>query len=599
MLSSIRNRILFTCVAIVVGALVLAGALNYQVMRTSNDASIRASLASVAGGHLAGIDDWIASKTQMIVSAGTAAFAADPVSTFAAVQAAGGFTNVYAGYADKTAKFSQAVGIPPDFDPTGRPWYLQAARAGHPVVTPPYVDVGSGKLVVAFAAPLRESGQVRGVVSGDVTMDSVVANVKAIHPTPASFGFLVDSQGSIIAHPDDKLTLKPLSALAPGLAVAELLKADAPMEVAVGGHAKLMVARPVQGTDWALVVALDKAEATAGMRELLRTSAGVILVVALVAALIVGAVTSRAFRGLSMVRNAMDDIGTGSGDLTKRLPVDGRDEVAQIAGSFNAFADKLTAVLLRVRGGSDAVHGATAEISAGNADLSQRTEQQAAALEETASSMEELTSIVRQNADNARQASALADSASAVAAQGGDAISRVIDTMGGINESSRKIADIIGVIEGIAFQTNILALNAAVEAARAGEHGRGFAVVASEVRGLAQRSASAAKEIKALIDESVQRVGGGSELVDQAGRTMADIVAAVRRVTDIMGEIAAASDEQSRGIEQVNQAVVQMDGMTQQNAALVEQAAAAAASLEGQARALNEAMSTFRLPGGA
>ncbi|XHO03721.1 Methyl-accepting chemotaxis protein II [Ralstonia syzygii] len=318
-------------------------------------------------------------------------------------------------------------------------------------------------------------------------------------------------------------------------------------------------------------------------------------VVALVAAAIVGAMTSRAFRRLSMIRDAMDDIGSGSGDLTKRLPADGQDEVAQIARSFNAFADKLTAVLQQIRLGSDSVRSAAQEIAAGNADLSQRTEQQASSLEETASSMEELTSIVKQNADNARQASTLAVNASDIAVKGGEVVGRVVETMAGINDSSKKIADIIGVIEGIAFQTNILALNAAVEAARAGEQGRGFAVVASEVRSLAQRSAGAAKEIKALIHDSVERVSNGTALVDQAGVTMGEIVEAVKRVTDIMGEISSASEEQSSGIEQVNQAVNQMDEVTQQNAALVEQAAAAAESLEEQARNLNDAVGSFRL----
>ncbi|WP_426400742.1 methyl-accepting chemotaxis protein [Ralstonia sp. R-29] len=255
---------------------------------------------------------------------------------------------------------------------------------------------------------------------------------------------------------------------------------------------------------------------------------------------------------------------------------------------------QLTGTISNIKSSADSIASATKQIAAGNADLSQRTEEQASSLEETASSMEELTSIVKQNADNARQASQLAGSASDIAVKGGQVVGRVVETMAGINASSKKIADIIGVIEGIAFQTNILALNAAVEAARAGEQGRGFAVVAGEVRSLAQRSATAAKEIKELIGDSVGRVRNGSALVAEAGEVIGEVVTAVKRVTDIMGEISAASDEQSSGIEQVNQAVNQMDEVTQQNAALVEQAAAAALSLEEQAQLLRNAVAAFR-----
>ncbi|MEC5406546.1 methyl-accepting chemotaxis protein [Paraburkholderia sp. MPAMCS5] len=249
----------------------------------------------------------------------------------------------------------------------------------------------------------------------------------------------------------------------------------------------------------------------------------------------------------------------------------------------------------QIKSSADSIAGATQQIAAGNTDLSQRTEEQAASLQETASSVEELTSIVKHNADNARQASTLAGNASDIAIKGGEVVGRVVETMDGIKTSSNRIGDILGVIEGIAFQTNILALNAAVEAARAGELGRGFAVVAGEVRILAQRSAAAAKEIKELIGESVGRVNDGSVLVEEAGTVIEDVVVAVKRVADIMGEISAASEEQSSGIEQINLAVTQMDHVTQQNAALVEQAAAAALSLQEQARSLNEAVSVFKL----
>jgi methyl-accepting chemotaxis protein-1 (serine sensor receptor) len=287
--------------------------------------------------------------------------------------------------------------------------------------------------------------------------------------------------------------------------------------------------------------------------------------------------------------------GVAEGDLTRQLDVRGNDETGRLMQALTNMNASLAGIVGQVRRGTDTIATASTEIASGNQDLSARTEQQASALEETASSLEELTSTVKQNADNARQANQLAATASQVAVKGGAVVAQVVDTMDSINAASKKIADIIGVIDGISFQTNILALNAAVEAARAGEQGRGFAVVASEVRNLAQRSASAAKEIKVLINDSVQTVDAGTRLVGEAGTTMQDVVDSVRRVTDIMAEIAAASQEQTAGIEQINRAVIQMEQVTQQNAALVEEAAAASESMREQAGELEHSVGVFKL----
>jgi methyl-accepting chemotaxis protein len=292
---------------------------------------------------------------------------------------------------------------------------------------------------------------------------------------------------------------------------------------------------------------------------------------------------------VSLARDVAD------GDLTRSIDVKSACETGQLMQALKDMTGNLQSLVSQVRNGTDTIATASSEIASGNQDLSSRTEEQASSLEETASSMEELTSTVKQNADNARQANQLAQSASGIAMKGGDVVGQVVGTMASINESSRKIVDIISVIDGIAFQTNILALNAAVEAARAGEQGRGFAVVASEVRNLAHRSAAAAKDIKLLISDSVDKVEAGSVLVNQAGETMNEIVTSITRVTDIMSEITSASVEQSAGIEQVNTAIVQMDQVTQQNAALVEQAAAAAESMQEQAAKLSEVVSVFKL----
>jgi methyl-accepting chemotaxis protein len=344
--------------------------------------------------------------------------------------------------------------------------------------------------------------------------------------------------------------------------------------------------------------------AVADATELYRSSRAMMLV------LVLGSAAAGLGLGVVLTRGLTRQLGgepayagaiasrIAAGDLTVAVDLRQGDSNSMLF-AMKTMRDSLAAIVGQVRAGTDTIASASSQIASGNLDLSSRTEEQASSLEETASSMEELTSTVKQNADNARQANQLASSASEVAERGGTVVSQVVDTMASINDSSKKIADIIGVIDGIAFQTNILALNAAVEAARAGEQGRGFAVVASEVRTLAQRSAAAAKEIKLLIGDSVSKVDAGAKLVDHAGVTMTEIVASVRRVTDIMGEITSASQEQTSGIEQINVAVAQMDQVTQQNASLVEEAAAAAESMQEQAAKLAQIVAVFKLDASA
>ncbi|RYF32079.1 MAG: methyl-accepting chemotaxis protein [Comamonadaceae bacterium] len=595
---TLKGQILALSTACLVLALLVLTIANFLVARSQAQASLVEESLATAKSHVETIEEWGRAKA-MIVGASVAAFEEpEPAKTLALLRDAGKFSTVYFGFADKKYVFSETRNLPADYDPTARPWYKQATVAGGPVITPPYISASDGKLVVTFASPVGTGAAVKGVAAGDVSMESVVATVASVRPTPQSFGFMASSDGKIIAHPDAALTLKPLTDLAPDLSADKLqaaAKAKELLGIEIGGRKRLLTVVPIAGTSWMLVVALDESEALAPIRSMLTTSVLSSIVVLAMAVALLAAVLTQRLRRLTQVRDAMHEVGEGDGDLSRRIDTHGQDELAQIASSFNNFTSKLSGVLGQIREASGSVRVAAEEIATGNQDLSGRTELTASSLQQTSASMQQLTETVRQNADAARQANQLVAQASSVAQHGGAVVGNVVTTMEQINAASRKINDIIGVIDGIAFQTNILALNAAVEAARAGEQGRGFAVVAGEVRSLAQRSAEAAREIKTLIQTSVEQVENGSRLVHDAGTTMTDIVTSVQRVTDIMAEITASTNEQSTSIGEVGQAVAHLDQMTQQNAALVEESAAAAQSLKDQSVRLSEVVGTFRL----
>ena len=594
MFRSIRARSIAATTGCLVVALLLNTIINFQVTRQDNQQSQRDILTSTSASHNMAIADWVNSKMTVITSAQPVALSDDPVPVFKQLALAGGFTNVYVGYASKTAKFSDPTGVPADYDPTLRPWYQQVVSADGPVVTAPYVDAGTGKLVVTFAVPVKEQGALKAVVAGDVAMDSVVANVRGIHPTPASSGLLLDSNGTVIAGSDPALTLKPFTETIKGTDFA-ILKSGNLVDGTFNGREKTFLATAVPGTHWLLVVALDNGDATAGMRSLLKASALSLAILALLSGALMHLLIARLLKRLSGIRDAMNSIANGTNDLSQRLPDKGGDEVAQIAQAFNAFSDKLSVVMVQLRDASASVKNAAHEIAAGNQDLSGRTEQAASSLRETASAVEEITASVTQSNESAAEANEQASKASAAASRGGDVVAQAISTMQSIELASAKIGDITSVIDGIAFQTNILALNASVEAARAGEQGRGFAVVAGEVRNLASRSAQAAKEIKSLIDSTTESVATGSRFVHLAGDSMDEIRASVGSVSGIMREISIATREQMKGIHEINHAVTHLDRMVQQNAELVVQSAAAASALQSQAGDLAETAGHFRI----
>ena len=597
MFKTLRARLIAMSTSTAVLSLLILSLAAFALVRADLMKNLDARIGGLTRQYAAELAQWVQDKQQLTGSIKLALRQSDPLPMLQAAEMAG-LDLAYFVRADKSHAFTKPR--PAGYDGTVRGWYKQAAAAGKPVLTPVYPDSATGNLTVSLVEPIVEGGQTVAVIGSDIELSSVVRKVTAIQASSKSFAFLLDgSSGNILAHANAALTLKPLKELAPGLnleLLQQIMQSGEHAQVQVGGVTHLLYAAPVPGTPWVLAVAAEQAEALSALTRLGQWALGAVLVMALLAALLMAAVIHRQLRPLLLVRDALQDIASGEGDLTRRMQADGSDELAQIGAAFNAFADKIATVLLRIRDAADSVRVASSEIAGGNQDLSSRTEAQAGSLQQTAAAMEQLTATVQQNAANARQANQLADTASQVAGQGAGVVQQVVQTMGGIESASRKIVDIIQVIDGIAFQTNILALNAAVEAARAGEQGRGFAVVAGEVRSLAQRAAGAAREIKGLIDASVQQVDAGSRLVQDAGQTMQEVEQSIRRVTAIVGEISSASQEQSRGITEIGTAVTQMDQATQQNAALVEQASAAAQSLQQQAQELAQVVGQFRLP---
>jgi methyl-accepting chemotaxis protein len=599
MLKSLKKQIFLASALCLIVGLMAITLTNYFTARNRAYDSLAEQNIALAKSHADTIAEWVKSKSGLVNASVASINDAEPAKSLLMLRDAGQFVTTYFGYADKRYVFATPRNLPANYDPTARPWYKQASEAGKSIITPPYVAASSGKLVVTFATPVGSGTSLTGVAAGDVSMEAVIANVASIRPTASSYAFLVDADAKVIAHPSESMILKPVTDVSTDLSQDFLVKAaraTSLMPAVIADQKQLLNVVPVDGTNWLLVVVLNQAEALAPITAMLGTSIIVSVLVLAIAAAALGALLSNRLARLGQLRDAMREVGSGDGDLSRRIDTRGEDELAEIAASFNTFVDKLAVVLAQIRDASSSVRLAAEEIAEGNLDLSNRTELTASSLQETSGSMRQLTETVRINADSTRQANQLVMQASNVAGQGGTVVGQVVQTMEQINSASKKIADIIGVIDGIAFQTNILALNAAVEAARAGEQGRGFAVVASEVRNLAQRSAQAAREIKDLISSSVERVQDGTQLVYTAGTTMQEIVSSVEQVASIIGKIHASTTEQSANITEIGQAVTHLDELTQQNAALVEESAASASSLKDQSVTLASVVGVFKLP---
>ena len=463
-------------------------------------------------------------------------------------------------------------------------------------------DVSADTYMLFINTRSQTPGGKQAVAGLGLSVNALAEAVRNYKLGQSGYVFLVRANGTVLIHRDPKMVdgkhqLADMQGMTPALA-KRLMGGEAFVADSFkGAEGETLVASSfIPELNSYLVAQVPEAEVLAGIaRGAAMTSLIAAVIGGGIGMLAIFAIARAIASPVARAAELLEDIASGGGDLTRRMPVQSKDELGALAAAFNKFVESLNATILRVRDSSRAIGAATGDIASGNMDLSARTEAQASNLEETAAAMEELTSTVHNNTANAEQANKLVAGTAESARRGGDVVGQVVEKMASITASSNKISDIIGVIDGIAFQTNILALNAAVEAARAGEQGRGFAVVASEVRSLAQRSANAAKEIKHLIGDSVECVGNGMRLVQGAGRTMDEIVASVKRVADLIGDISAATLQQSAGIEQINQAIAHMDQSTQQNAALVEEASAAARSMEEQAGDLQQTVAAFRL----
>lgn len=597
--TSLKTKILVVSTAILMSSVVLTSAINYLVVQSSNEESIVSRTDSDLKLYGGSIETWMKTNFTLVEAASTQLKSDNPnlSSILAQTAQSGAFLTSYFG--SSSGKMNSSSGWTPDssYDPRARPWYKTAVTKGGTVITEPYVDAETGKLVVTIATPVIKDNQLMGVVGSDVTIESIVATVKSIKTTPDSYAFL-SVDGKIIAHPDSKKALRPTAELHSKLSSTYLSSNESGshwLKEDINGQEVRVKSKALAGSDWKLSIVLDESQLTESLKLIVMYSVGVILVISALAAIFLMNWLNTSFAGLLRIRDAMEDISTGSGDLTKRLAHTGNDEVAAIARAFNKFIDTIEDVLILIKETSQSVGADAVDISSRSQELSGRTESTAASLQQASASLEELTSTVTHTAESSREANKLSVESARMATQGGVVVDKLVNIMDDIATSSLQINEIISLTSAIAFQTNILALNASVEAARAGESGRGFAVVAEEVRNLAERSADAAKQIKTLVDTSTVKTQSGSAMAKTAGTSIREIVDSVERVVEVLAEINAATNEQSQGISQINIAVAELDHMTQKNASESNENRDIAHNMNHQVNALNEAVSQFTL----
>lgn len=605
-MASIRTKLMVVSVSIMTLSMIALNGVNVYASKNSKLEDMSQQTSLLMQSYISEINTWIQTKRK-VANGMTAVLTENDLNKISDTakllgQATGDY--YYMGFPDKAFKnmltSSKGTIYRSDYDPTSRGWYKKVMEKGTAIVTDPYIGQTQQALVVTIAEPIKDSaGKIVAVVAGDVTMPDIIALIGKLKPTPSSYAFLVSSSGTIITHSlDEKYTLAKLADFTDVITIDDLkniVETQRYKEVEINGTAGYVYSQMIPMTDWFLVSFVDKKEVTASIFGLIKISVIVAACFILLASLLMVTTIVNITKRLIKIRNAMNNVATGDGDLSRRLEIQGKDEIKEIADGFNTFVNKMARILKDIQKSSESVKISAAEIAAGNMDLSVRTEQQASSLEKTNTKVNELTQTVKSNSEHAINANQLVISAGGVAERGGDTMTKVVSSMVSIKESSQKIVDIINVMNDISFQTNILALNAAVEAARAGEQGRGFAVVASEVRALAQKSSNAAQEIKALIDHAAGEVEEGAHYVEIAGDTMKEIVSNVQNITVIVGEIASASEDQNKSIVGIGETITVLDGMTQQNSALVEQSAAAAESLKDQANKLANMVNIFTL----
>lgn len=595
---SIRTKLVILATCTVVVAMAALAFANHQAARNAIITEVQGRTDLVIDGTTHQIESWLQNRKNIVSALAPAASSYYPLAVLEQARESGMFANSFLGWVNKRFVSSPASRIDSDFDPTARPWFIEAAAAQGPILTDPYLDADGKLMVATIAAPIyNDKNELVAVSGSDINMQEIVSLVRQTQPTPNSYAVLVDGQGRIIAHPQDELTFTSFASHYPVTTekgLATLANEGASFNANLNGAPFWIDVRQIPGTNWHLVMATHQGDALASLGSMRNQAIVTSLIMILLTALALSFAARKSLHRLVVLQEALEDIASGEGDLTRRLDETGHDELSKVGQSFNTFVRKISETISHIRLTAESVTVASEQIAAGNTDLAARTEQAAAAIQETASSMEELASTVRQTAEAGNVADQIANNSRAAAIEGGQLMMDVVDTMQDINGSSQRMSDIVGVIDSIAFQTNILALNAAVEAARANEHGHGFAVVAGEVRSLAQRSAQSAREIRELILANVDRVNAGSELVRTAGGAMEKIVTEVQHLSDIIGEIKVAANEQNAGISQVGIAMTQLEATTQQNSSLVAESAAASASLNTQAHELSQAVAGFR-----